>query len=110
MKKTGIAVAVVVAIGLVGTAGAWYTGTKMEAVLRDAVAQSNGQIEKVLPGSAVRLEMTDFQRGVFSSSARYELGLSLRDPGRVPKRKARSRSSCWIECSMAPFPCRVSRS
>ncbi|MFT6430278.1 MAG: hypothetical protein ACJAXR_000798 [Halopseudomonas sp.] len=73
MKKTGIAVAVVVAIGLVGTAGAWYTGTKMEAVLRDAVAQSNGQIEKVLPGSAVRLEMTDFQRGVFSSSARYEL-------------------------------------
>jgi uncharacterized protein YdgA (DUF945 family) len=73
MKKTGIAVVVVVALGLAGTAGAWYTGTQMEAVLRDAVAQSNGQIEKALPGTSVRLEMTDFERGVFSSLARYEL-------------------------------------
>jgi len=73
MKKAGIAVAVVVALGLAGTAGAWYTGTQMEDVLRDAVARSNAQIEEAMPGGAVRLEMTDFQRGFFSSAARYEL-------------------------------------
>jgi len=73
MKKAGIAVAVVVALGLAGTAGAWYTGTQMEGVLRDAVARSNAQIDEAMPGGAVRLEMTAFERGVFSSSARYEL-------------------------------------
>lgn len=73
MKKAGIAVAVVVALGLAGTAGAWYTGTQMEGVLRDAVARSNTQIEEAMPGGAVRLEMTAFERGVFASSARYEL-------------------------------------
>lgn len=72
MKKAGIAIAVVVAFGVVGTAGAWYTGTQMEGVLRDAVARSNDQIEQALPDGSVRLELTAFDRGVFSSSARYE--------------------------------------
>lgn len=72
MKKAGIAVAVVVALGVAGTAGAWYTGTQMQDVLRDAVARSNQQIEEVLPGGAVRLEMTAFERGIFSSVARYD--------------------------------------
>lgn len=73
MKKAGIAVALVVALGLAGTAGAWYTGTQMEGVLRDAVARSNVQIDEAMPGGMVRLEMTAFERGVFSSSARYTL-------------------------------------
>ncbi len=73
MKKAGIAVAVVVALGVAGTAGAWYTGTQMEQVLRDAVAQSNAQIEEAMPGASVRMEVAQFERGLFSSSVRYEV-------------------------------------
>ncbi|WP_373187062.1 YdgA family protein [Halopseudomonas sp.] len=72
MKKAGIAVAVVVALGLAGTAGAWYTGTQMEDVLRDAVAHSNEQIDEAFPDGSVTLELADFERGVFSSTARYD--------------------------------------
>lgn len=73
MKKAGIAIAVVVALGVAGTAGAWYTGTQMEEVLRDAVVRSNAQIEEAMPGASVTMEMTQFERGLFSSSARYEI-------------------------------------
>lgn len=75
MKKTGIAIAVLLAAGAAATGGAWYTGTQLEGVLNDAVAKSNEQISKQLPGMGMKLELVSLDRGFWSSDARYRIDL-----------------------------------
>jgi len=75
MKKTGIAIAVLLAAGAAATGGAWYTGTQLEGVLNEAVAKSNEQIAQQLPGLGMKLELVSFERGFFSSDARYRINL-----------------------------------
>ena len=73
MKKTKIAVGVVIALGVVWTAGAWFTGKQLEKNMDQLVQQANAQIQNSAPESRLKLSYQDFQRGVFSSSARFVL-------------------------------------
>ncbi len=73
MNKTKIAVGVVVALGVVWTAGAWFTGKQLEKNMDQLVQQANAQIQNSAPESRLQLSYQDFQRGVFSSSARFVL-------------------------------------
>lgn len=75
MKKTGIAVAVLLAAGAAATGGAWYTGNQLEAVLNKQIAKTNQQFAEQLPGTGLKLELTSFEKGLFSSEARYRLQL-----------------------------------
>lgn len=73
MKKTKIAVGVVIALGVVWTAGAWFTGKQLEKNMDQLVQQANAQIQNTAPESRLKLSYQDFQRGVFSSHARFVL-------------------------------------
>ena len=75
MKKTGIAIAVVLATAAASTGGAWYTGTQLENVLNESIERGNEQIAKQLPGSGVKVELASLERGLFTSQARYRLHL-----------------------------------
>lgn len=51
MNKSLVAVGVIVALGVVWTGGAWYTGKKIETHLEDMVAQANAQLKLTAPKS-----------------------------------------------------------
>lgn len=73
MKKTKVAVGVVIALGVVWTAGAWFTGKQLEKNMDHFVQQANAQIQNSAPESRLKLSYQDFQRGIFSSHARFVL-------------------------------------
>lgn len=51
MNKSLVAVGVIVALGVVWTGGAWYTGKKIETHLEEMVAQANAQLKLTTPES-----------------------------------------------------------
>lgn len=73
MKKAGIAAVVLVTLAAAGSAGAWYTGTQLEGVLRTNIEQGNQQLSTQFPDTDLALEMVGFERGIFSSKARYRV-------------------------------------
>lgn len=73
MKKTKIAVGVVVALGVIWTGAAWFTGKQLEKNMDQLVQNANAQMNNMAPESRLRLSYQDFQRGVFSSTARLVL-------------------------------------
>ncbi len=74
-KSASILLGIVVAGGAVSAGGAWYTGTKLEGVLTNAIADSNKQMQTALAGSnsTATLELVSMDRGTFSSTAHYRL-------------------------------------
>lgn len=74
-KSVGIAAGVIVVVGALATAGAWYTGTRLEGVLRDSIQQANQELATSLKGteSSMTLEMLSIDRHVFSSTAHYRV-------------------------------------
>lgn len=67
MKKSLVAVGVVAALGVVWTAGAWFTGKQMEARFADMIAETNAQLNSAAPEAALTLSYQNYQRGLFSS-------------------------------------------
>lgn len=67
MKKSLVAVGVIVALGVVWTGGAWYTGKKLETHLEEMVAQANTQLKLTAPESNLEVSYQNYHRGVFSS-------------------------------------------
>lgn len=74
MKKSAI-VGVVVALGVVWTGTAWYTGQKAEAFVKQSIEQANIELKKAGEkwGVTPVVELMSFERGVFSSSERYRI-------------------------------------
>ncbi|EEH92877.2 protein ydgA [Citrobacter portucalensis] len=67
MKKSLVAAGVVVALGIVWTGGAWYTGKKLETHLAEMVTQANDQLKRFSPEAGIELSYQNYQRGVFNS-------------------------------------------
>jgi uncharacterized protein YdgA (DUF945 family) len=67
MKKSLVAVGVIVALGVVWTGGSWYTGKQLEGRLAEMVAQANAQLATTAPEAGIQLAYQNYQRGVFSS-------------------------------------------
>ena len=78
MKKSAI-VGVVVALGAVWTGTAWYTGQKAEAFVKQSIDNANVELAKVGEkwGIAAVAELVSFERGVFSSTARYRMKFTV---------------------------------
>ncbi|WP_426118784.1 YdgA family protein [Pseudomonas sp. DSP3-2-2] len=72
-KSAGIAVGVIVVAGALATGGAWYTGTRLEGVLRDSIQNANQELKNSLTGSnsSMTIELLSIDRHVFSSTAHY---------------------------------------
>lgn len=73
MTKAGIASTALVVIATAGIAGAWYTGTQLEAVLQQNIQQANQQLNNQFPNTDLALELASLEKGLFSSQARYRL-------------------------------------
>lgn len=73
MKKSKIAVGVIVALGVVWTGGAWFTGKQVESHIGEMVTRANQQLNSEFPGSHLQLTQQNFQRGVFSSQVQLVL-------------------------------------
>lgn len=73
MKKSLVAAGVIVALGVVWTGGAWYTGKKLETHLAEMVSQANAQIKLTAPEANVELAYQNYQRGIFSSQLQLVL-------------------------------------
>ncbi|CAM3868206.1 YdgA family protein [Bordetella bronchialis] len=68
MKKAiGVVVGVVVVVGAAWTAGAWYTGKRLEDIVRQQVADGNARLQKLFPGGEVTLALDTLERHVFST-------------------------------------------
>lgn len=73
MKKSKIALGVIVALGVVWTGGAWFTGKQIESNIGEMVNRANQQLANQFPDSHLQLTQQDFRRGVFSSSVQLVL-------------------------------------
>ncbi|ELY3545714.1 YdgA family protein [Cronobacter turicensis] len=67
MKKSLVAVGVIVALGVIWTGGAWYTGKQFEKHVGEMVAEANAQLKRSAPQAGLELSYQDYQRGIFSS-------------------------------------------
>lgn len=76
MKKAiGVVVGVVVVAGAAWAAGAWYTGERLEAVLRQRVDEGNARLQALLPGGKASLSLESLDRHLFSTDARLQVRL-----------------------------------
>ena len=64
MNKSLVAVGVIVALGVVWTGGAWYTGKKIETHLEDMVAQANAQLKLTAPESNLEVSYQNYHRRI----------------------------------------------
>jgi uncharacterized protein YdgA (DUF945 family) len=76
MNKSKIAVGVIVALGVVWTGAAWFTGKQLENHRDELVQQANAQLNQIAPLSRLKVSYQDYQRGVFSSQAQVVIQAS----------------------------------
>ena len=103
MKKSAI-VGVVVVLGAAWTGTAWYTGQKAEAFVNQSIGDANVELKKFSDqwGIASNVELVSFERGVFSSTARYRVKFTT--PAEQGK-PAQDRDVLFVEhLSHGPLP------
>lgn len=67
MKKSMVAVGVIVALGVIWAGSAWYTGKQLESQMDDMLAQANDQLTRSAPQAGLALSYQNYQRGWFTS-------------------------------------------
>lgn len=74
-KSVGILSGLAIAIAVITTAGAWYTGKQLPVELDSALARSNAELEKALvsTGGNMSIERVSLEQHFFSSTAQYRL-------------------------------------
>ena len=102
MKKSLVAAGVIIALGVVWTGGAWYTGKQLESRIADMVQQANAQLQSSAPQAGVELTYQGYQRGLFRS----HLQLVLKPiAGKEPRWLAAGQSLVFDEVvDHGPFP------
>src|SRR5690606_17699352 len=77
MKKPAIVAGAIVAAAAAYSGVAWYVGLEAEKRIRVAVERSNERIAEAIgsdsPVVSAKLEVSEYDRGVFASNARYTL-------------------------------------
>lgn len=68
MKKSLVAVSVIVALGVVWTGAAWLTGKQLEKHIETAIAQANEQLKASNPQAGLVLGYDNYQRHIFNST------------------------------------------
>lgn len=102
-KKAAIGVAIAVCVA--GWLGAtWYTGQQIETRSRQYLEKANAQLASLSPqlgGLSLRLERLSYDRGWFSSQARYGFSvINAADSGDMPSGTVEF--TTWID--HGPFP------
>ncbi|MBY6344655.1 DUF945 domain-containing protein [Providencia rettgeri] len=88
MKKSTGLVTLVVVLAAVYGGSTWYTGKKTEALVSGKVAEFNTlaaeQLQQMGMNESVVMNVVDYQRGVFSSTARYTITVKTADAPETP--------------------------
>lgn len=82
MSKTlSVAVGALIVLAAGTTGVAWYTGTQVEPLLRQQMVDGNKQLQEALAayGGTGKVEMTSFERRLFTSTAHYVM--TVQTPG-----------------------------
>ncbi len=69
MKKSLVAVGVIIAVGAAWTGASWYTGSKVEKELNKVISNTNAFFSANAPEAGLTFKVENFKRGVFSSQA-----------------------------------------
>jgi len=74
-KSVGILSGLAIAIAVVTTVGAWYTGKQLPEQLEHSVSRGNAQLKKALVGvgGSMTVELASLEQRFFSSTAHYRL-------------------------------------
>ena len=82
-KPLGVLVGIVVVAGALNTAGAWYTGGKIESVLQTSIQQANLELASQLKGTTTQgsIELVSVERHLYSSTAHYRLNIQDQTSG-----------------------------
>jgi len=67
MKKSLVAVGVIVALGVVWAGSSWYVGQQVEGRMADLVQKANVDLAKALPDAGLVVSYENYQRGVLNS-------------------------------------------
>lgn len=70
MNKTKVAAGVIIALGVIWTGAAWFTGKQLEKNRDGLVQEANSRMNALYPEGRLKLSYQDWQRGIFSSSLR----------------------------------------
>ncbi len=102
MKKSLVAAGIIVALGVVWTGGAWYTGKQLEGRIADMVQQANAQLRSSAPESGLELSYQITSAGCPAAICSWWLSRSPVGPtaGWPPDR-------AWyltVEVDHGPFP------
>jgi uncharacterized protein YdgA (DUF945 family) len=73
MKKSLVALSIIVVLGAAWTGASWYTGKLIEQRMSALVDNANRLLKSHLPKFRVKLGYENYQRGIFSSKIRYVL-------------------------------------
>lgn len=76
MKKSNVAAAVVVALGIAWTSGAFLTGKQIEERISKMVNDANVQLEKMALENRLKISYLDYQRGIFTSNLKLVIQAS----------------------------------
>lgn len=71
MKKSAVAVAVIVVLGAAWTGASWYTGTLIEQRMATEVENVNNQLKSNFPSAGLKVSYEDYNRHLFSTDVRY---------------------------------------
>lgn len=80
-KAAGTVVAIVVVAGVAWAGTSWYTGTRVEEEIVKSIDRANAEILAAAPDWPGKISLASFEKGVFSSKARYRLMLPDALPG-----------------------------
>ncbi|MCE9840813.1 YdgA family protein [Proteus terrae] len=107
MKKSLVAVGVIVALGVVWTGASWYMGSKIESRLQEETKLANVQLAQFAKnaqfGADVKLEIRDYKKGVFTSNADFAVVIS-QDASDADQEKKVEEVVFSTDIDHGPFP------
>lgn len=71
MKKSSLAISIIVVLGVAWVGASWYSGRLIEEKMGDLVNNANTQIKSHLPKADITISYQNYHRGLFSSSLNY---------------------------------------
>ena len=85
MKKSVVALGVIVALGVVGVGGAWFTGEKAQTEYLRQIELANKQAQALGLSDSFKVvyQNKQFERGFFTSQVEDEVVISLPKEGKV---------------------------
>ncbi|CAA2929608.1 DUF945 family protein [Arsenophonus endosymbiont of Bemisia tabaci] len=74
MKKSLVAVGVIVIVAVIWTIGSWYTG-KIEEEFDTFIERTNITLKNNAPEAGINIKTENYQRGIFTANADMVIGI-----------------------------------